>query len=297
MNTKSMNIPEIAAYHDALVTGGKSVHTMRTYFRDIEKFVEFFNVSKISDIQNLGNVEYRKFIGSFTLSPASVNGIIRNIGAFLHFLEDEGYISDCKFFSIKFGQKRKFVKEPKTHKDVLSDDEVGKMISVAKNKQVKFMLALMAYDGLRSDEVRSIKIGDIKDGEVEIHGKGSKDRKISFNPILMSMYNEYIDVRNSDCEYLFFSNHSNGKLTSKSVIDRIDKVYQDAGLVGKHITAHSFRRTAATNIIKESGIAICQKILGHASLSTTQLYNYLDSEFVQETMKHTTRTFGLKIGA
>ncbi len=283
-------------YFTDLRTGGKSECTIRNYSKDVYKFIKFFNVESYLDIEKLGKNDYMKFVSSLeTLSPASKNALIRNISAFLNWAIDAELISNSDFFKVKFGQKRKFVKEPKSHKDILTDDEINKMIGAVDNKQHKFMIGLMAWTGLRSDELRSIKLVDIHNGEVWVHGKGSKERQIAFNPILMKLYNDYLAVRNSKSEYLFYSNYCDCKLTSKTIVDRINKIYKMAGLSGKNITAHSFRRTAATNIGKEFGEIVAQYTLGHSDLKTTQKYMQFDTSYINETMKNTTRTFGLKV--
>lgn len=282
-------------YFDALKTGGKSECTIRNYSKDVAKFIKFFNIESYQDIEKLNKSDYMRFISSLdTLSPSSINALIRNLSAYFNWLIDEAeVITKCDFLKTKFGQKRKFVKEPKNHKDILTDEEVEKMLNAATNKQHKFMIGLMVWTGLRSNELRSIKIKDIKNGEAWIHGKGSKEREIAFNPILEGLYNEYMESRDTNCQYLFYSNYQDGKLTSKTIIDRIAKVYKDAGLSGKNITAHSFRRTAANNIKKEYDVLVAQYTLGHSSLQTTEKYLQKDNSYIKETMKKTTRKFGL----
>ena len=285
-------LPEIESYFTALAVAGKSSCTIRNYRKDIEKMIEYFDINSMKDIQSLGIADYRKFIGDLKLAPSSVNAAIRNLGAGLNWLEENEFISGCKFRSIKFG-KGKFVKQPKKIKDVLSDDESRKLILSGKNEQTKFMLALMLFVGLRNDEVRSIKMIDITNDEIVISGKGSKQRCIVMNSVLFRMYNEYLSVRNTDCEYLFYSNHSKSKMTSKAVLDRVKTAYSVAGLSGKKISPHRLRASAITNIIKETGLVSAMRVAGHSSVSVTMIYDGTSSEYLKDTLKNTTRTFGL----
>lgn len=284
------NIPEIESYFESLIVGGKSPHTIRTYKKDCDKFCEYFKVSDVSDIQKLGSIEYRKFIGDLGLSPSSINGCIRNISAMLHWLEDNGYISNCKFFGIKFG-KGKFIKQSKVKKDVLTDEESARLINAGKNKQNKFMLAFLLWTGVRNQELRNIKLSDISGEDVIINGKGSKQRTVSMNPILFKMYEEYLKERHTDSEYLFYSGHSDGIMTGKSILDRVYKACEDAG-IDKKIGTHRLRGTCLTNIIKESGLVAAKNVAGHSNINVTMIYDETSAEWTKEVMKGTTRTFG-----
>lgn len=286
------NIPQLENYFTELKNSNKSVHTIRAYRQTMNKFVAHFNLEDISRINSLTMSDYREFISSLDMSPASKNGHIRNLSASLMWLEENEVISGCKLFSVKFG-KGKLIKEGKKKRAILTDDESFKIITAGKNSQIKFMLGLMIWGGLRNDEVRSIKMEDIKDNELLVHGKGQKERSIAFNPVLEKFYLEYLKDRDSNSEYLFFSNHNpESKMTSKSIVDRIKKAYSDAGLSGKNITAHSLRRTSASNMIREHDIRSAQKFLGHSSINTTVLYDQNDSEYIKDIMKKTTKTFG-----
>ena len=286
-------IPEIESYFNALRDGNKSAHTIRTYMKDVSKFIDYFQIDDISKIQKLGISDYRKFISELNLSPASKNGCIRNLSALLHWLEENEFITGCKFFGIKFG-KGKFIKTTKSKKDVLTDNESFSLINNSKNIQVKFMTAFLLWTGVRNEELRNIKISDISGDEVKIMGKGGKYRIVVMNPVLYKMYIEYLSERNTESQYLFYSNHSNTKMTGKAISDRVKKSCDDAGIT-KKISTHRLRATCLTNIIKEYGLVAAKNVAGHSSINTTMIYDGTNESWTKEVMRNTTKTFGLTL--
>ena len=273
---------EYNEYIKSLEIANKSPHTIRTYKRDLSKIFEFFNIGNIDGIKNLTQNNFREFISSQTeLKESSINSILRSASAFFRWLEGNDFLPEnYSFFRLRFG-KTKFIKEPKKIKAILTPEEIDKMISVAKNKQIKFMIALMTWTAIRRDEVCNIKMSDITILEeldacaIVINGKGSKQRNVYMDKELCEMFHEYLEERTADncqSEYLFYSNHSSGKLTGTSINNRVLTCLKDAG-IEKKITAHRLRGTAITRIIKTHDIFTAMKVAGHSSLNTTRIYD------------------------
>ena len=279
----------VEEYIDNLKTANKSEYTIRTYVRDIKKFNNFFKFNSVEELGKLDQSDYRKFLSSFdNLSPVSVNGIIRNLSAFIRWLEDNGYVQDSAFFKLRFG-KSKYVKVEKKVKDTLSDDEIVGFVKSGRNTQEKFMLALMVFTGIRAGEVCKIKLSDINNCRIVINGKGSKQRRIPLNETLCQMLSLYMSERKTNCEYLFF--RGNHGITNISVNNRVLSAMKKSGIEGKKITAHRLRATALTAIIREFGIHAAQKVAGHSSINTTKIYDNSGDEVVDNALLNSKRQF------
>ena len=141
--------------------------------------------------------------------------------------------------------------------------------------------------GLRVSELANIKISDRQEDILTIIGKGDKQRKVILNKACMDIYKEYLEKRllaDTDCEYLFL-NPSKQKLTVRSIERIMDKITEDAK-INKHITPHKLRHTCATLLHKGGADEFTiQKILGHESIATTQIYTHADMDDVREAVR------------
>lgn len=281
---------QVEEYIKSLEMSNKSFNTVRTYKKDIYKFIEFFNIKSVDDIQKLDQSNYRDFISSLSVSPSSINGCIRNLSAFHTWLQDNEYIKDSSFFKVKFGKSR-FVKVEKKLKDVLNDDEIVKIIKSADTLQEKFMIALMVFTAIRRDEVCKIKLSDINNCAIVINGKGSKQRRVFLNEQLCQMLNIYLAERNTECEYLFY--WGSKKISGVTVNNRVLRAFKNAGIENKKITAHRLRATALTNIIREFGILAAQKVAGHSNIMTTRIYDNSGDEVVMNALLNSKKTYDL----
>lgn len=283
---------EFSEYIKSLEISNKSKATIRAYSKDIEKFLSFFNIESVEQIQKLTANDYRNFISGLGLAPASVNGCIRNLSAFHNWLQENGNLENSAFFHAKFGKSR-YVKVIRKDYDILNDEEVGKLVRAGETLQERFMLALMVTVGLRRDEVAKIKLSDISECKIKILGKGNKYRNVWMNEQLCALLNIYLAQRNDTCEYLFhFGNHG---ITGCAVNNRVIRAMKKAGLdETKTIRAHGLRRTAASNLIVEYDIYTAQKVLGHSNINTTKLYDFSKDAIVENALLKSTRKIDLE---
>ena len=156
---------------------------------------------------------------------------------------------------------------------VLSKSEIEKIINVTKNTKHKLMISLAYGAGLRVSEVVKIKVGDINLDELTLlvsEAKGGKDR-ISVLPekLVTDLRNR---VTGKDGSQYLFESERGGKLTTRTAQSVFEKSLKIAG-IQKAATFHSLRHSFATHLL-ENGVDVryIQKLLGHASITTTQLY-------------------------
>lgn len=172
-------------------------------------------------------------------------------------------------------------KTPKISKKlpvVLTKEEIKRLINSVKNKKHRLMIMLLYSSGLRLSELLNLKVGDLelggKIGWVR-SGKGAKDRLFLLSDRLIEELKEYIqDKKESD--YIFTGR--NGRMTPRNVQKIVKRATRIAG-IEKIISPHSLRHSLGTHLL-EDGVDIrkIQILLGHANLSTTQIYTHVTTE-------------------
>lgn len=156
---------------------------------------------------------------------------------------------------------------------VLSKDEIRRIIDVTKNTKHKLMISLAYGSGLRVSEVIKIKVKDVNIDELTLlirDAKGRKDR-ISISPEKLKSELQNMMTGKIGDQYLFESERG-GRLTTRTAQAVFEKSLKIAG-IKKKATFHSLRHSFATHLL-ENGVDVryIQQLLGHASISTTQLY-------------------------
>ena len=155
------------------------------------------------------------------------------------------------------------------------------------------VLELLFASGMRVSELCSLKIDDINlvNGEIRIWGKGSKERIVTIaNPDVLKIIREYqlnLNRQNKSIDYLFINRKGN-RLSEQSVRIIINK-YTKIANINKHLTPHMFRHSFATLLLEEDvDIRYIQQILGHSSITTTQIYTHVSTKKQNDilTIKH-----------
>lgn len=160
-----------------------------------------------------------------------------------------------------------------------------------RNKERDFaILALFLNCGLRLSELVGINISKIKEDTLTVIGKGNKERTVYLPPICITSINNYLKVRptaiDEDQDALFLS-QSKRRINKRTVELLVKKYIELSGLDKTKYTPHKLRHTAATLMYKhgEVDIRALQQILGHESISTTQIYTHIDDEQLRKAAK------------
>lgn len=171
------------------------------------------------------------------------------------------------------------------------DESVALLHSIeGKNeKRDTCIITLFLNCGLRLSELVAINFKDIKDNTLHVIGKGDKERSVYLNDACQKALKEYIAVRPKDVkdhEALFISERGT-RIGKRTVEMMVKKYITMAGLDPKKYSPHKLRHTAATLMHKYGGVDIrsLQQILGHESISTTEIYTHVDSEQVKEALE------------
>ena len=198
-----------------------------------------------------------------------------------------------KFFEFGGIHILKEIKTPKRTKSLpkhLNEEEVQNLIhafdkaddnlsrhAVLRNLRNKVILALLYSSGLRVSELVYLHTDnvDLRERTIRIRGKGEKDRIVLFDDVTKASIEDYIEKKDDDSPFLFV-NRSGNHLTPR-YIQMMIKDHAKAAGIKKRVTPHILRHSFATHLLKNGvDIRAIQQLLGHANLSTTQIYTSVD---------------------
>lgn len=262
-----MVIDSLDKLRSELKLRGFSPLTVRNYSFFVEKFIKKSNKS----VEELNQDDVKNYLASM-FDDKSKNTIMLAAAALKFFFTE---ILKKEFGDIKMPKKEKRLPE------VLTKEEVSKLLNAAKTKKSRLILSLLYSSGLRVSELVNLKPSDINFNEnigwVRA-GKGSKDRMFTLSPSLCSEINNYLKKK-ENTKYLFSSDEP---LTTRNV-QKIVKNLRNMAEIQKKVTPHTLRHSFATHLL-ESGtdIRMIQTLLGHSSLNTTQIYTHISSDQIKK---------------
>ena len=270
--------------------------TIKSYSIDLKQFDRFMCTYRLEWQEKKSIEQYIESLHSI-YKPKSVKRKTASIKAFFHYLELEEILETNPFHKIQIKYKEPFIL-PKT----IPLKNIEKLIIFAYTyyekahtdycKKIRLrnvlILELLYATGMRISELCSLKIEHINltDFIIKIYGKGSKERLIQIcNQNVQKLLYNYIAESNDD--YLFI-NRLNNRLSEQSVRNMIKNYATQAGIT-MHITPHMFRHSFATLLLEEDvDIRYIQQMLGHSSITTTQIYTHtsINKQKTILTIKH-----------
>jgi integrase/recombinase XerC len=282
MNDKKYFLcPLIHNYLDFLENiKGLSKNTVNSYQRDLNKFSKFLEASGVNDFENLTEEMCSAWIADLFQHNVSARSIQRHISSakgFFNYLKKSGLVINSPFELINSP------KSPSHLPNVLSPEEVSQLLNFKpKNAQEKRDLAIIELiysSGLRVSETINVNLGDFEDNKnfLRVLGKGSKTRLVPVGRYAQNAINDWMIEREklATKDDSLFVNLRGKRITTRSVQERLKNIAIMQGLppVNPHMLRHSF----ATHLLESSGdLRSIQELLGHSSLSTTQIYTRLD---------------------
>ena len=269
-----------------------SGNSIEAYEHDVLKLVHFLEIKKYSlspkEINLKHLQEFLKWIHEFGISATSQARVISGIKSFYKYLLLENELNTdptALLESPKLGRKLP---------DTLSLDEINKIIeaidlSLPEGPRNKAMLETLYSCGLRVSELVNLKISNLflNDGFVKVTGKGDKERLVPVGSVALKQIAIYRnEVRNhipikKDAEDVLFLNRRGAKLSRVMVFTIIKNLVIKIGLK-KKISPHTFRHSFATHLIEGGAdLRAVQEMLGHESITTTEIYTHLDREYLR----------------
>lgn len=272
-----------------------SVHSIAAYLRDVRKLGNYATAQNppVGPVQMQPH-QFEAFIieeGSQGLSRRSQARLISGIRAFYKYLMMEDAL-DVDPTELLEGPKlsRKIP-------DVLSVNEINRIlnsidISTSHGMRNRAMLETLYASGLRVSELVSLRLSNLfpEVRFVKVIGKNNKERIVPIGSDALKYIQDYlIHYRQhgpvkKGCEDIVFLNQRGGKLSREMVFMIIKDTVQDAG-ISKSVSPHTFRHSFATHLVEGGAdLRAVQDMLGHESITTTEIYTHLDREFLRETL-------------
>lgn len=287
---------------------GYSDHTISSYQRDLKFFLNFIREYKkedekklsLNDLSNLDTMDFRAYLSDRKNNNKTSSSIARNLSTiktFYKFLSNNKLCKNAAITAIKSPKKpRKLSKaiefvdvEKILDKfDVVYDDEKGERLWQAKRDKAFFTLIYGC--GFRISEALSLNVGDVKNTDtIKIKGKGNKERIVPLLDFVEKIINDYIKAcpYNLKQEDSLFVGARGDRLTAR-VAQRDMKKVREYLMLPEYVTPHSLRHSFATHLLSNGvDLRTLQELLGHASLSTTQIYTKVNIEKLMKTYNKT----------
>ena len=277
--------------HYLKIERGLSLNSIDSYSNDINKLIKYL---KINDINispfNIENDDIQQFIyeSSKQLNARSQARLISGLRNFFDYLIFEDYRKENPTDLIeapKIGRKLP---------DTLSEEDIDKIIyqinlSTPEGERNRVMLETLYSCGLRVSEMIQLKISDLffEEGFIRVIGKGDKQRFVPINTYSIKLINQYkertrlnIHVQKGFEDTLFLNRR--GKQISRNMVFMILKdLVQKAG-IDKNVSPHTLRHSFATHLLENGAdLRAIQQMLGHESITTTEIYMHLDRSFLK----------------
>lgn len=259
--------------------------TIKSYSIDLKQFEQFMLDNDLECQEKKSIEQYIESLHN-AYKPKSVKRKIASIKALFHYMELEELIETNPFHKIQIKYKEPFIL-PKTIPSKSIETIFNYAYQVKRNAQTEhgkavalrnvLIFELLFATGMRISELCSLTIEqiDFADYIIKIYGKGSKERLIQIcNKNVQCLIDDYKTTLNFDNKY-FFTNRLRHRLSEQSVRNMINNYSIQSG-VTLHITPHMFRHSFATLLLEEDvDIRYIQQMLGHSSITTTQIYTHI----------------------
>lgn len=279
------NILEDYLQHQELERG-LSPHSLAAYRRDIEEFIRIFKIKGNFNIPHRTINEYMVRLSNLGRKPSSIARKISSLKTFYRYLKESNLVSENPF---------EFARTPRIaryHPDYLSVSEVEKILaqpdrSTEKGIRDYTILEVLYGTGMRISELINLTMSAVYDevGFIKITGKGGKERLVPFGKYAREAVEKYLtEVREpkkkiTESEILFLSNRN--RIFSRTGLWKVVKYYVKKTGISKSVTPHTFRHSFATHMIEGGAdLRTVQELLGHSSITTTQIYTQVDREYL-----------------
>jgi len=290
-----MNVEQrflLEGFRDYLaLEAGHSPLTVESYLRDLTRMVRF---AELKNVRAPGQVT-RNFLRDFIyalkdlgLEPATIRRQVSAIHTYYRFLLGEGAVEDDP------SDRLETPRRSRTLPDVLSLKEVEALIASPQTDEPlawrdRALLELAYGAGLRASELSGLSVNDLvmSDGLVRVIGKGSKERLVPIGRQVIGAVSVYLntirpqlDRGKSEGRLLL---NARGQPLSRVGIWGVVKQHAKRAEIRKRVTPHTLRHTFATHLLEGGAdLRAVQEMLGHADLSTTQIYTHVDREYLRK---------------
>ncbi len=274
---------------------GLSANTLEAYLDDLQKLLVFMEDHypdiKVQSIKRQHLEEFVQWLNELGLGERTQSRIISGIRNFFDFLREEKIVEN---------NPARLLDLPRTGRklpEVLSLDEINRMVacidhSTNEGQRNRAIIETLYGCGLRVSELTGLKLSDIyfKQSYIKVTGKGNKQRLVPLGEITKKYLEIYIkNVRShlniaKGHEDIVFLNKRGRKMSRVMIFYIIKDLAEKAG-IQKEISPHTFRHSFATHMVdRGADLRAVQEMLGHASITTTEIYTHLDTRHLLDTI-------------
>jgi integrase/recombinase XerD len=298
MGTQALNFEQAATsfLNHLQIERGLASNSIAAYRRDLRKFADFLNGNSLSDVDPEIINKFESSLREAKLSVASINRIDSTLRSFFKHLQQEYGYSDP---TLEIAPKKSARRLPKA----LTITQIVSMIEAAYREgqpitlRDQAMLELLYSSGARVSELIGINLNDLSsmqtnDGSIttlKLRGKGSKERIVPLGSFASKAIDNYVTrvrpelaAKSAKTTSALFLNSRGSRISRQSAWQMVLDAAEAAG-VSEHVSPHVFRHSYATHLLDGGAdIRVVQELLGHASVTTTQIYTLITIDKVRE---------------
>jgi len=271
---------------------GMSKHTVQNYTLDVQKLIAYLESREMTlGPLQITSTQIQEFIYEIAkeINPRTQSRLISGLRSFFDYLIFENYLNSNPLERIeapKIGRKLP---------DTLSVNEIDLIVSVidlseSNGERNRAIIETLYSCGLRVSELTNLKISDLffEEGFIKVTGKGDKQRFIPISPLTQKYINLYKDqvrvamkIEAAFNDTLFLNRR--GKQLTRAMIFTIVKTLGEKAEIQKNISPHTFRHSFATHLLENGAdLRAIQMMLGHESITTTEIYMHVDTNHLKE---------------
>ena len=271
-----------------------SANSIDAYLHDVEKFVQYLELKEINvapeRVEQNQIEEFLQWVSEIGLNARSQARILSGLKAFYKYLlmEDMLEVAPTELLeSPKIGRKLP---------EVLSIEEINDIIgaidlSKAEGERNKAMLETLYSCGLRVSELINLRLSNLllNEGFIRVVGKGDKERITPIGSVAIKHISTYVESKRNhmnnidkESEDILFLNRRGKQLTRVMIFTIIKGLAEKSG-INKTVSPHTFRHSFATHLVEGGAdLRAVQEMLGHESITTTEIYTHLDREYLRQ---------------
>jgi integrase/recombinase XerD len=273
-----------------------SDHSVEAYLRDIEKLTQFFlfqqTASSIENVRLSDLQAFLKWIGALGMTASSQSRIISGIRSFFKYCLQENLVNQDPTLLLETPKLRRALP------DFLSVNEINRIVqaidlSTQEGERNRAILETMYSCGLRVSELVNLRISSLYPelGFIKVIGKGDKERLVPIGNTALkfiAIYREQVRVHSvikKGNEDILFLNRRGAGLSRQMIFILLKDLVRKAG-IKKTVSPHTFRHSFATHLVEGGAdLRAVQEMLGHESITTTEIYTHLDRAYLRETLQ------------
>lgn len=270
---------------------GLSPKSVEAYSLDLVKWSEYLKDQSV-DVKGATEDHVRNFLAycvEHGIAASSQNRLLSALRAFYDFMEMENGMSKNPMLNIDSPKLGKYLP------DVLNQSEVFQMLdrvdlSATAGHRDRAILEVLYSCGLRVEELLTLKLSNcfFSEGYLKIVGKGNKERLVPIGSTAMKWLNHYLERERNHKHIadgfhdIVFLNQRGSRLSRMTILNIVKREAEKCG-IKKAISPHTFRHSFASHLVEAGAdLRAVQEMLGHASITTTEIYTHLDRQRLRE---------------